>query len=401
MFCNYCCPACGYDIAEPFYDGGKQPLATLAWPSSQGEAQNMEMLPLFFYCCVDCGHIYNPEFDYSKVPYNDKPNLMFNRGVLWRQYLQVIGTQIIERLPSQGVVVEIGCGDGYFLDLLAQRQPQHRYLGFDVNISNSNSVHQSIEFFKMLFDPEQHLEEYRPNMIICRHVLEHFERPAAFVQMLSMVARKKGIPISLFLEVPCVDVAVRNNRVADFFYEHPSHFTTNSFKRMLQRSVDEIEIVSRSYDDEVVYSFAKIGVQSLSSCVTEADNFFNNSQEMYIRCTQDLDILYRSNKKVVFWGGSGKSAAFMNFYGIDMQRFPYVVDSDRDKVGSFVAGCGQQIYHSTKLIDEPADIIVITTKWRAKDIYEEIQQLGITYETILIEDNGRLVSIESKTLVNF
>ena len=26
------CPACGHHVAVPFYDGGQQPLTTLAWP---------------------------------------------------------------------------------------------------------------------------------------------------------------------------------------------------------------------------------------------------------------------------------------------------------------------------------------------------------------------------------
>ena len=35
------CPACGYHVAVPFYDGGSQPLATLAWPGSEDEARKM------------------------------------------------------------------------------------------------------------------------------------------------------------------------------------------------------------------------------------------------------------------------------------------------------------------------------------------------------------------------
>src|SRR4051794_21112071 len=76
------CPACGYHVAVPFYDGGCQPLTTLAWPESKAEAQGMNRLPLTFVRCVECGHVYNSAFDYAQVPYSQKPNLMFNRGVL-------------------------------------------------------------------------------------------------------------------------------------------------------------------------------------------------------------------------------------------------------------------------------------------------------------------------------
>jgi len=38
------CPACGYHVAVPFYDGGRAPLATLAWPASAEEARGMARL---------------------------------------------------------------------------------------------------------------------------------------------------------------------------------------------------------------------------------------------------------------------------------------------------------------------------------------------------------------------
>ena len=64
------CPACGYNLAAPFYDGGrKQPLAMIAWPASRVEAQTMPRLQLEFVRCVDCGTCFNAAFDYSNVPY--------------------------------------------------------------------------------------------------------------------------------------------------------------------------------------------------------------------------------------------------------------------------------------------------------------------------------------------
>src|SRR5689334_18707545 len=67
------CPACGHHVAVPFLDADRQPLATLAWPSSRYEAESMPRLPLEFVRCVSCGHIYNARFDYACVPYSDKP----------------------------------------------------------------------------------------------------------------------------------------------------------------------------------------------------------------------------------------------------------------------------------------------------------------------------------------
>jgi hypothetical protein len=68
-----------------------------------------------------------------------------------------------------------------------------------------------------------------------------------------------------------------------------------------------------------------------------------------------------------------------------------VVDSDRDKVGTFVPGTGQEILFRDALLQQPADVIIIPTQWRAKDIVTEMERAGIHAQTLLIENEGRLV----------
>ena len=109
------CPACGHHVAVPFFDGGAQPLATLAWPASAEEAQAMRRLPLDFVRCVDCGHVFNAAFDYRAVPYSDKPNLMFNRAGGWSEHLREVREMILARLGEHPSVVEIGHGQGELL----------------------------------------------------------------------------------------------------------------------------------------------------------------------------------------------------------------------------------------------------------------------------------------------
>ena len=48
-------------------------------------------------------------------------------------------------------------------------------------------------------------------------------------------------------------------RVVDFYYEHNSHFTTESFMRMLQRSAGSVEMLVRNYNHEVLSGIVKFG----------------------------------------------------------------------------------------------------------------------------------------------
>jgi protein O-GlcNAc transferase len=385
------CAACGHHVAVPFYDGGLQPLATLAWPGSADEARGMERLPVRFVRCVECGHVYNPEFEYSKVPYSEKPNLMFNRGTFWKEHLGRVRELLLRRLPLDPTVVEIGCGDAHLLRALAEAHPQGRYIGFDPNAS-VNTGGGLIEARNELFDPAIHLSECRPDLIISRHVLEHLIDPMGFLQALAFAVSWEGLDTRLFIEVPCIDKTIPIARTCDFFYEHNSNFTTESFTKLLQRCSREVELVERSYDDEVIYGFVRIGArEGQASLANESLDFAMKAQNTKSAVISRLNELFKGKKKVAIWGGTGKAAAFINRYELDADRFPLVVDSDKYKVGTFVPGTGQEILFRDHLKSSPVDVIVIATQWRAKDIVHEIKECGIPYDEVMLESDGRLV----------
>lgn len=385
------CPACGHHVAVPFMDHEIQPLATLAWPQSQGEAQQMPRLPLTFVRCVGCGHVYNGEFDYAQVPYSDKPNLMFNKGTIWSAHLAWVCRILLEHLPDEPVVVEIGCGDGHLLRGLAQARPAGRYVGFDPN-TLMDTTGGSFEAVALLFDPAKHLTQYEPDMIVSRHVLEHLVNPLGFLQSLAFAASQAGHETRLFIEVPCIDRVFETGRTVDFYYEHNSHFTTSSFTRMLQRGASDVESIVHSYNKEVICGIARLGHNREGiNHAGAAQLFRRNARRALVRIGQQLDELHHSGRCVAIWGGTGKAAAFMNHYGVDTDRFPLVVDSDLDKVGTFVPGTGQKVRFRDDLKHHHPDVILIPMQWRAQDVLAEMRREGITCQQVLVEHQGELV----------
>ena len=385
------CPACGYHVAVLFLDGGEQPLATLGWPQTEAEARSMQRLPLRFVRCVECGHVFNSRFDYTRVPYTNKPNRMFNRGAGWSEFLTRLRDDIVDRLPPQPVVVEIGYGDGAFLRSLQQANPRGRYIGFDPHGCSADAS-SGLELHHDLFVPEVHLSAFKPHLIVSRHVLEHLSDPLGFIQRISFAASLAEIRSELYLEVPCIDRALAAARLEDFYYEHNSHFTTESFSRMLRRGFTTIHSLGHGYNGEVVYAYLELkGSSAQLERAREATEFLDAARTAVDVIRLQLTSLIISGKRVAIWGGTGKSAAFLHAFGVDAERFPLVVDSDPDKCGTYVPGTGQLIQSRDVLRDHPADVILIPPQWRAADIVAEMDAAGIRYESVLIEHRGRLI----------
>jgi SAM-dependent methyltransferase len=387
---NERCPACGNNLAAPFYDGGRKPLAMIAWPASRAEAQAMPRLPLEYVRCLDCEHIYNAAFSYDAVPYVAKPNLMFNRGANWTGFLDALRKQVLAVLPQDPTVVEIGHGDGHFLAGLAETRPQGRYVGFDPH-GVRQTAYNSVFLRAHLFDPAVHVCELMPDLIVSRHVLEHLTNPLGLLQGINFAAGWLGKEIRLLLEVPCADRAVESRRLGDFYYEHFSQFTTQSFRAMLRRANLHVEDFGHGYNHEVVYALLRTQLRpEQMMTVRSALQFGADARTAPGRFQSQLAALCRSGQRIAIWGGVGKCAAFLNTYELDADRFPLVVDSDAGKVGTYVPGTGQKIQSRAVLADNPVGLIIIPAQWRAKDIVREISEMGLQC-TIMLEHEGVLV----------
>lgn len=384
------CPVCHHTVAVPFFEGGLQPLATLGWPTSADEAKAMPRHPHDFVQCPQCSHVWNRSFSYDAIPYEKNPNRMFNTGSIWKGHLAATRDLVLAHLSGSPTVVDVGCGEGHFVRGLSEaRSGNGRFLGFDPNVTPESGI--GVEFQARYFKPLVDIPAVAPDVVIMRHVLEHLTDAAAFVDQLAWGASQIDKPVLFFAETPCIDRVFETNRLADFFYEHPSQFTTASFRALMERG-GQVEVLSHGYDGEVIYALVRLNIsKARMGSANSAAAFVNRADQSRLQIRAQINGLAKRGERVAIWGGTGKGAAFIHQFGIDADRFPIVVDSDPDKVGTFVPGTGQQIQFRDLLKSAPIDIIIIPTQWRAKDIVAEMDREGIRASQILIEHQGELI----------
>lgn len=387
---NYCI-ACNYPITYPLFHLEDQPLAALHLPKDANAARNVTRYPLEFHTCVNCGHIFNIAFDYKKVPYENNSNLMYNSGSGWMEYMDTLVARLTK--VYEGTWVEIGCGDGNFLERVQKSQPAARIVGFEPGVEAHNAAKKGVEAIEDYFVPERDLPKYRPDVLICRHVIEHLQQPKDFVTELVYWCNQYGIFPVLVAEVPCIDKAITSGRINDYLYEHVSNFTAFSFGNMFECAEYEVLKLERGYAGEVVVAEVKPKqLPRLAEIRKSTEQYRQRIDAQFQNTAKVLSEWKKQKKKVAFWGGTGKSASFLNNFNVMAEDFPIVVDSDYHKVGRFVPRTAQEIRSPEYINEHKVDIIVITTQWRAKDIYAEIKQRNIPFETVVVLLNGNLVT---------
>lgn len=384
------CPVCHYTLAAPFFNGEEQPLATLGWAKSAEEAQGMPRHPLDYVQCPRCTHVWNRSFTYDAIPYTNNPNRMFNKGGIWQGHLKATRDIAVSMLSPNPTVIDIGCGEGHFVRGIAELlDGKGRFLGFDPNASSESGI--GVEFHARYFDPIQDMLSLEPDLLIMRHVLEHLTDPAAFIDQLAWGAAQLDKPVSFFAEMPCIDKVFGSKRLVDFFYEHPSQFTTQSFQALMKQG-GKVLALNHGYDGEVVYGLVELGVsRTYLANAQQAVNFYQQAKNSRQTIQTQLKELIASGKKIAIWGGTGKAAAFIHYFEANAEDFPLVVDSDIDKVGTFVPKTGQQIQYRDVLKMTQVDVVIIPPQWRSKDIVAEMVREDISVESVLIEHEGRLI----------
>src|SRR5207237_175358 len=114
------------------------------------------------------------------------------------------------------------------IERLVNADSGNRGFGFDPTyVGPLTRLNGRLKFDRRFYGPE--CQDVVPDAVVCRHVIEHVADPAALVGSvrgaLQHVARAR-----VYFETPCVEWILRKQVVWDFFYEHCSLFSPNSFR---------------------------------------------------------------------------------------------------------------------------------------------------------------------------
>jgi len=360
------CPACGSNQLATAFNAEPQPLARYGLRKDLSQARSAQRYPLTVVRCVGCGLLFNKEFDFSSIDYGSEgvqESRVFSPRI--RDHMLESARSLKSRLDLKGkVVVEIGCGEGFFLE---QFSGESACIGFEPSPEGYEAEKRGLQVHHRYFDPkgEQHLGA---TLVIMRQVLEHLPDPAVYLRAIRKLLTQSGGEGCLYVEVPNSNKTIEECRFHDFYYEHFAYYTSASLVNLLERCGFRVLSVRETFDGEIL--------EAVSSALShETVNLLPALEERREHYVSLVDRYLREGKKVVAWGTAGNGCSFLNLCGLTTDKISLVVDSDVRKQGLYLPGTGQLVVSPESLHETRPDVVIILSQFHKADITRQIRAM--------------------------
>lgn len=326
-------------------------------------AEEAQACPTGDICLVQnqtTGLIYNDSFRPELVIYDSAYQNEQGLSASFQAHLgQVL--QIVERGLGKYNLVEVGCGKGLFLELLAQNG--FEITGFDPTYEGTNPKVRR-HFFKKGVD-------IQAEGLILRHVLEHIPDPVSFLKQLSEANGGKG---RVYIEVPCFDWICQHKTWFDVFYEHVNYFRLSDFDRIFGNVLES----GRIFGGQYLYVVADLSSVRLLEMPTRGAVEFPSDFTSGIQQRSQ-----GTPSETIVWGGASKGVIFSIMKKRVGQPVKMVIDINPAKQGKFLPLTGLQVQSPERaLSDIPPESTIYVMNSNYLDEIKSISKNNYNYLTI-------------------
>lgn len=336
--------------------------------------------------CRKCGHTFNKLFQPELIEYTKNYENSLHFSPTFQGYAESLANQLIEKYDLHDKkIIEIGCGQGEFLQILC-RLGCNRGSGFDPSYLNNQALDSNSEPITIIRDyySAKYLD-HQADFFCTRHVLEHLIEPKNILNVVGQATLKREASL-FYIEVPNAWFMFNELSIWDIIHEHPSYFSKESLSYLLKSCNFEICDIGFGFGDQFLYAIASINMENTDSPLDQKENISDNEKMMnsfqsrfnkkVSKWQGFMKKIIDHEKKAVVWGAGSKGVTFLNLYA-DLQAIDYVVDINSRKFGKFIPGTGQQIVRPDFLSAyQPNDIIVMNPIYE-NEIKSMIDELDI------------------------
>jgi SAM-dependent methyltransferase len=388
------CPVCDSVATEGLIAIHDVPVFCNVLLPNHAKALDADKGDIHLLFCHTCGHVYNGVFDPTRMQYHPGYENPLHYSPTFQKYLVELAQRLVSIYDLYGKdIIEIGCGQGDFLRLLAEMGP-NRCIGFDPS-ADPQRIEQSARSNRLIVIQDYFSEQYadyRADFIACRQVLEHIAEPRQLLKSIQRALDGRDNRL-LFVEVPNALFTLQQFGIWDLIYEHCSYFTSLSLSRLLVEAGFKPLKITETFGGQFLCSEAQASVDknmftpdpaalTMEELNKHVQLFADNYRKTISAWQENLARLQPSGRKPVIWGAGSKGVTFLNVLKIT-DAIDYVIDLNPSKQGMYIPGTGQQIVPPEWLPEiRPRAVIVMNPLY-----VSEIRKMIATRQ---LDKNGKL-----------
>lgn len=386
------CAACGVPALADFFELKRVPIHVGIFWDTREEALRAPMGSVTLAHCTKCGLVHNRQFDPGRLFFKPGYEVALHHSPTFRKFIEGVAARLIDRFDlHEKSILEIGCGDGYFLKRLCEAGA-NRGIGIDPTvpkIAEEPVGGGHVRFIRDYFSP-QSVDE--PVDFVCSlSVFESVPRPLDFLKSIREMLGSRRVPI--YLEVFNAMGAFERGDVWSVHYEQCNYFGQASLTNLFQRAGFEVVDTATCYDgDQYLFVDAmptgssgppsEARSQHAGPLPTNLQAFATSYRTRFQEWQRRLEKIQQQGQRIVVWGSGGKGISFLNALNAT-DAIEYVVEINPDKHGKFVPGTGQQIVSPDFLAEYRPDKVVITNRLYEQEMKAQTKQLGVDCEFLI------------------
>src|SRR3990167_6559899 len=391
---NHTCPSCFEKSVSIFYEAKDIPVHSVLLLETMEQALSYPKGEIALGLCQSCGFVSNFAFDPKLHEYSSKYESSQAFSSTYNNFSKRLAVHLIERYDLHNKnIIEIGCGQGEFISLLAQLGGNHG-IGFDpafdgsrtynipdiqnhnttisgnhpasLNVVHSEDCSGCVSFVRDFYGEKY--GEGAPDFICCKMTLEHIQNTSDFILNVRNSLGERGEAV-VFFQVPELTRILDELAFWDIYYEHCSYFSAGSLARLFRRCGFEVIDVWTDYDDQYLMVEAVANTGEYADTLAIEDDFeeLKNKVAFFSQYyprkldvwKQRLNEIRKKNHKAVIWGSSSKGVSFLTTLKISYRELEYVVDINPYRQGSYIAGTGQKIVSPKFLSNYRPDVVIV------------------------------------------
>lgn len=286
--------------------------------------------------CPVCGHVQlkkqiSPQILYTPSEYSFRTAQSFSAKAGTDFFYNFFRKTAQEK--SFQVFLDVGGNDLYLAKKLNKQVPK-RYVIDPVCQANDGEVIEGVHVIgKFIEDVSLSM---KPDLVFCRHVLEHLANPKEILQKLFSECDEKALFI---FEVPCFEHLMRASRWDAIFHQHYHYFYLDSFKRLLLETggkyLDHVYNEQGSCGGSLLIAFQKINKSVAKAALKRVDlTAYKDSIEKYELFMNRFSEKLKIFKKDVYGYGASLMLATLAYHlKTDLSELICILDEDEQKNG--------------------------------------------------------------------